>query len=354
MANPQKENGYVSIANELQEQFFRFSFSKRQHGILALLLRLSYGCNRKNCYIPALAHFKICGMFKQDIRKEIDSLIAARVITWNQERMIFAINKDYEEWTIKKNDKFDGDILWDLVALQLNPDYKPGKKVSKTLTQKQPPEVSKTLTQNDEGKQNTYPEVSKTLTQELVKHLPQAPAIPWESKAETAPKDNIKDNIKTINNITKAAGFKDKDNPGEIFTFFDQNIKRLTPFYSERINDWLEDHNAELVLHVFKHALEITTSSGAAPLVLIDKIFKRIREKGIATVSDFLAAEEKREQEREQRPPGRKNTRPEIVPEWFEKAQAERRKKEQQDEDDISPEEFEEKRAALLARLNNA
>jgi DnaD/phage-associated family protein len=106
---------------------------------------------------------------------------------------------------------------------------------------------------------------------------------------------------------------------GEIFTFFDENLKRLTPYYRERVNDWLKDHSPELVLHVFKHSLDVTSSSGGTPLKLIDKIFKRTREMGIETVKDFLEAE--RQHEKGKTPTGKRITRREKLPEWYEEHQ---------------------------------
>ena len=42
MANPQVENGYLKIANDIQEQLMVSHFTEQQRRILDLILRLSY------------------------------------------------------------------------------------------------------------------------------------------------------------------------------------------------------------------------------------------------------------------------------------------------------------------------
>lgn len=356
MANPQKENGFIPIANELQEQFIRFSFSKRQHTLLNLILRLSYGCKRKNAYIPKFSYFYITGIDKSDIRKELEQLEAAQVLTWHRSSCLFAINKDYEKWTIKRNNKFDQNLFSDLLAMQLNPDFKIIKRVGKTPTFHNE-EVSKTPTTIEGSRYFTNSKVSKTPTQELVKHQLTPPANDWESKRQATPKDIIKDNIKDKNNITiTPPGLDLKDSEpditpqqeiiGEVFTFFDENIKRLTPHYTERVNDWLEDHPADLVLYVFKYSLDVTTSSGGTPLILIDKIFKRMRETGIETISQFEQAEQQREAEK-QKAPGKRITRNEVIPEWYDQ----QKQKPQEQPQDMDQEEIDRAREALKKEI---
>ena len=47
MASPQKENGYTTIANELLEAIYGRKFSASQIKILLIILRFTYGFNRK-------------------------------------------------------------------------------------------------------------------------------------------------------------------------------------------------------------------------------------------------------------------------------------------------------------------
>jgi DnaD/phage-associated family protein len=143
---------------------------------------------------------------------------------------------------------------------------------------------------------------------------------------------------------------------GDIFIFFDDNIKGLTPYYTERINSWIDDHSPELVLHVFKHSLDVTKSTDGTPLKLIEKIFKRCREKGIETVEQFIQAEQQHD---EQKPAPGKSTRKEKTPEWFtddyiqeqDKLYAEKQQQQAVKYGDLTPEQRKAYKAKLRAKL---
>ena len=335
MASPQIENGYIKIANELMEAFLAYEFTKRQHNIINFIVRLSYGFNRKNAYIPRLCFFQTCGVNKVDIKKELEYLEAANVIQWNRDYSLFAINKDHEKWEIKRKRHFCKDILDELYFMQLQPKdssaiSKRDKKVSKTLTNRkkevsktltnESKKVSKTLTEKSTNKYFTNRKVSKTLTYKLVKHEHGKRSNPRQQRPGSPSKYIIKNNNKdnTINSV-KAEALKIKDNngraahdtAGQVYKFFDENIKRLNPFYAERVGDWLDDSGPELLMHVFKHALESSQATGTPPIKFIDKIIVRMKERGIKTIADFEAAEKKRQRSRE---PARK----EILPDWME------------------------------------
>ncbi|SHM58724.1 phage replication protein O [Gracilibacillus kekensis] len=47
MANPQVENGYIRIANDLWNEVLRRDFTKRQMNLILLIWRLSYGTGKK-------------------------------------------------------------------------------------------------------------------------------------------------------------------------------------------------------------------------------------------------------------------------------------------------------------------
>lgn len=100
VASPQVENGHLRLANELLEELITRDFSKRQLKIILLILRLSWACNKKYAVIPNLKDFEACGIIKNNIKKELEILEKARVIYWNKEANLFAINKYYEYWTI--------------------------------------------------------------------------------------------------------------------------------------------------------------------------------------------------------------------------------------------------------------
>lgn len=103
MASPQKENGYTSIANELLEQLYRRRFSASQLKILLLVIRFTYGFNRKTAALSNTFIAAGTGMHEITVSKEVGTLLRDNVLklhkkpTFHNSRVI-GINKDYESW----------------------------------------------------------------------------------------------------------------------------------------------------------------------------------------------------------------------------------------------------------------
>lgn len=103
MASPQKENGYTSIANELLEQFYRRRFSASQLKILLLVIRFTYGFNRKTASLSNAFIAAGTGIHEVTVSKEVGTLLRDNVLklhkkpTFHNSRII-GINKDYEGW----------------------------------------------------------------------------------------------------------------------------------------------------------------------------------------------------------------------------------------------------------------
>ena len=103
MANPQKENGYTSISNELLEQIYRRRFSASQLKILLLVIRFTYGFNRKTATLSNTFIAAGTGMHEITVSKEVGTLLRDNVLklykkpSFHNSRVI-GINKDYEGW----------------------------------------------------------------------------------------------------------------------------------------------------------------------------------------------------------------------------------------------------------------
>lgn len=376
MAQPKSvSSGYTKITNELQDTFIKFRLTKRQRNILDLIIRLSYGCQREFAFIPALKHFSPFGVSKQDIKKELEKLEAARVITWNRDRCFFALNKNFDEWQLEHESLYNEQLLKDLIALQLysNPKLNATRKKGINLEK----EVRKKRTNIIRGSQKANSLVRKKRTFKFVEYEPQKPANYCQDCAGRLSKDNIKNNIKNNNSLNNTAAKNNtieqemQEEINKVYEFFEKNIKPqgMTPYHYERINDWLDDHSPEFLLHVFKHALDSTRSNGSSPLVFIDRILLRARQKGIKTVEQFVAAEKQREAERQTPRQEKRSTRTEMLPDWFHKLkEEERQEKEQQRKEEeekrlqqqadqlkaeIEAEEVEKKRRELEERIKN-
>lgn len=103
MASPQKENGYTSISNELLEQIYRRRFSASQLKILLLVIRFTYGFNRKTATLSNTFIAAGTGMHEITVSKEVGTLLRDNVLklykkpSFHNSRII-GINKDYESW----------------------------------------------------------------------------------------------------------------------------------------------------------------------------------------------------------------------------------------------------------------
>lgn len=96
MASPQLEKGYLRLANELAEQFYRHEFTARDQAVLRYLERHTYGYGRKECGYSTRAIADMTGLCQENVRRTITRLKAARVITVVDG--LIAIQKDYALW----------------------------------------------------------------------------------------------------------------------------------------------------------------------------------------------------------------------------------------------------------------
>lgn len=107
MANVQLENGYIKIANDLFEQFFTRDFSAKQLRILLLVIRFSYGFNKKTALISPQNRFEMAFLYQCDIKKELNYLESNGVILCDYSKKIFAVNKNFDEWKIAHHNLFN-------------------------------------------------------------------------------------------------------------------------------------------------------------------------------------------------------------------------------------------------------
>ncbi len=102
MANPQVENGYTRIANELLEALGRARLTEREFRIVLAVIRLTYGFNQKQARISLQQLAELTGMDKANIHRTLKRLEAAQVLTIRKagRRLEIAIQKDYEKWLL--------------------------------------------------------------------------------------------------------------------------------------------------------------------------------------------------------------------------------------------------------------
>ncbi|ASA20906.1 replication protein [Paenibacillus donghaensis] len=188
MANPQPEDGYVKLANEIWNELIRRDFSKRQKDIILLIIRMSYGCRKKMASIPKLKDFEICGISPQNIKKELKLLVSSRVISWSDGN-VFSVIKDYEQWQITPVSGWDEVRFKELLSLNLSE----GR--SKT-SQNKKFQIVKPRGKIIYTSQNKKLILLKTRSAGFSKQEVKGVSNPCGCKAKRIPKDIIKNNIK--------------------------------------------------------------------------------------------------------------------------------------------------------------
>ena len=98
MANPQKENGHLDLANELVEQLARINLSAYEWRVLWAVLRKTWGWRKKVDIVPLSQIAEITGIQRPHVVRAKMSLLKKKVLVDIQGKIGF--NKDYEQWEI--------------------------------------------------------------------------------------------------------------------------------------------------------------------------------------------------------------------------------------------------------------
>lgn len=96
MANPQLENGYTSIANEIAENLAKTQLSGYESRYLWVLWRCTYGWHKKEDRISNSQFVEKTGLKKQHIWRTETNLIKRNIVTKDGYKIYF--NKNYSQW----------------------------------------------------------------------------------------------------------------------------------------------------------------------------------------------------------------------------------------------------------------
>jgi hypothetical protein len=182
VVSPQLKDGFIGIANSIWDEIISRKFTERQQKILKLILRLSYGCQKKSATIPLLTNFELCGVRIQDAKKEITYLKQCKVIEWDG-KQIYSLNKNYDEWRVSLVKEWNEEKFKELISINLTV-YKVTKSVSK--------QAGDGVGSYEKCKSG----VTKSVSGDLRKVEVKEDENPCGSKDEGTPKDMFKDNIK--------------------------------------------------------------------------------------------------------------------------------------------------------------
>ena len=96
MANPQKENGHVDIANEIVEALAKIHLSGYENRILWAIFRKTYGWHKKEDWITNSQIAEMTGIADSHVSRTIKILIKRKIVTKIGKKLGF--EKDYDQW----------------------------------------------------------------------------------------------------------------------------------------------------------------------------------------------------------------------------------------------------------------
>lgn len=98
--NPQLENGYVKIANDLVDSFCKLKLSPNETQILWCILRKTYGFNKKEDKISLTQFEKQTNLSRPGVVRALKKLVAKQILVVNPQPFIhvFSLNKKISQW----------------------------------------------------------------------------------------------------------------------------------------------------------------------------------------------------------------------------------------------------------------
>lgn len=101
MANPQKENGYTAIANEILEQILWVKdLTITELKVLLYVLRKTYGYQKKEDQISLSQFQKGVLANRSLVCKTIKKLVSKRILL--KQESVYKFNKNWEEWVVSR------------------------------------------------------------------------------------------------------------------------------------------------------------------------------------------------------------------------------------------------------------
>lgn len=104
MANPQREKGYTAIANEIMEALAKTRISGEARQMLDVIIRKTYGFQRKVENIPTQKFMEVTGLPVFAIHKARKKLLSMNLITitkkGNSQVLTYSFQKDYHKWIL--------------------------------------------------------------------------------------------------------------------------------------------------------------------------------------------------------------------------------------------------------------
>ncbi len=103
-ANPQVEDGYIQIANELMDAIISYPFKNSELKIMLIIIRKTYGWKKKKDQLSFSQISKFSRVSIRHTKRVIKRLVLDNVILKEKiaNNNILGLNKDYYSWSLWK------------------------------------------------------------------------------------------------------------------------------------------------------------------------------------------------------------------------------------------------------------
>lgn len=100
--NPQREDGHVEINNLTSERFAKTHLSGNEWQILWVVLRKTWGFNKKEDYISLTQFQKFTGLSRDSVNDAVDRLVGKNLLVVDKSGFInkFSFNKHHNQWKL--------------------------------------------------------------------------------------------------------------------------------------------------------------------------------------------------------------------------------------------------------------
>lgn len=97
MANPQTEDGFTKISNEIVEKLCRIKLSAYQTRIVFCIIRKTYGFNKKEDWISNSQFVLMTGLRPAHVSRSISELLMMQIVT--KRGNLISLQKNWTLWT---------------------------------------------------------------------------------------------------------------------------------------------------------------------------------------------------------------------------------------------------------------
>jgi phage replication O-like protein O len=151
--NPQTENGFIRISNELWDAWMCSRFTAREERMIKVVMRFSYGMNRTFALLSKSDLARFMNEHLPNVDRIMKSLLARGVIrvetTGSKGPLRFFLNKHYREWRVDQALQKDPDFFSRVVRRMFGDEGAPdetGYQSDKSGYQTDNPEVINSIT----------------------------------------------------------------------------------------------------------------------------------------------------------------------------------------------------------------